>query len=138
MQSDAPVMIILGTLVVITALGTVHAILGNFGGNQFSSSESNVDMLQKLDSNIEDQCSRLEEYDQILSSSFSLSLDNAEIRYVEPDLVLDREDDDQDVTREVECNSDVNFDIAGSDTIESGTWNVEVSSNDNGLDVVIE
>lgn len=135
MQSDAPVMIILGTLVVITALGTMHSILGNFGGNQFSDSQPSLDSYTELHNRIESQCSRLEEYDQVLSSTVELNLNNnAEIRYEDPNLLLER-DDEELLERDVSC--DIEFNVIESGEIGAGNWEAEIFSESEQLHVEV-
>jgi len=135
LQADAPVMIILGTLVVVTSLATMHAILGNFGGSQFAESDPVFESYSNLHNEIEDQCSRLEEYDSVLSTTVNLNLINdAEIRYEDPDLVLEREDEDE-LAREVSC--EMELDVEDSADIGTGNWEAEIDSDDDG-DVIVE
>lgn len=137
MQTDAPIMIILGTLVVITSMASLYTILGNFGGDTLSESESNVDHLNNLQSNIEDQCERLSEYDTILNSTVDFQLNDAEISYDEPDLVLEEEGEEQIITREIKCDHDIEFTVHDDAELGSGSQTAEISGEDDLIEIEV-
>jgi len=137
MQTDAPVMIILGTLVVITSMASLYGILANFGGETgLSSSESNLDSMVKLKSNIENQCNRLSEYDTVLTNTVSFNLNEAEMSYDDPELVLT--EGDKEVTREVDCDHDIDFNVESDRGLGAGSWEAEISGSGSTITVEVK
>jgi len=131
-------MIILGTLVVITSMASIYNILGNFGGgNGLSSSESNIDSVLKLKSNIETQCTRLSEYDTILSSTVEFQLNDAELQHQDSTLILNPEGE-QEVTRDIECEHSIDFRVENGNELSTGRWEAEISGSGSTITVEVK
>ncbi len=139
MNESSPITIIVGALMATLALAVVVQQVDGFGTS--AGENTDVDQFGSLVNNIQEECSRLNEYGTIITSSTELEITRGSIKINDSSMTAEYSSEETEDERDIDCEPGFSFEtsdqIDSGNTLETGTYDITFSDSDEGLKVEV-
>lgn len=139
MNESSPITIIVGALVATLALTVVVQQVDGFGVS--AGENTDVDQFGSLVNNIQEECTRLNEYGNIITSSTEVEITRGSITINDSTMTAEYSSEETEDERDIECEPGFSFEtsdqIDSDSTLEQGTYDITFSDSDEGLKVEV-
>jgi len=139
LNESSPITIIVGALIATLALAVVVQQVDGFGVS--AGENTDVDQFGSLVNSIEEECSRLNEYGNIITSSTEVEITRGSITINDSTMEAEYSSEETEDERDIECEPDFSFEtsdqIDSDNTLEQGTYDITFSDTDEGLKVEV-